>query len=86
VEPQEITTDRELTSGRAPGNRRTTMRVIRKGQGMILIYESEPSATAPGSRALVFESAHGSAKTDVFPLDWRFLADEELLQLQPHQA
>jgi hypothetical protein len=53
---------------------------------MILIYESEPSATAPGSRALVFESAHGSAKTDVFPLDWRFLADEELLQLQPHQA
>lgn len=51
---------------------------------MILIYESEPSASMPGSRALIFESGRWSTHIDDYPPDWRFLADDELLRLQPH--
>jgi hypothetical protein len=84
VEPQEGPTDREHTPDRAPAHRRTTMRVIRQtGQPMVLIYESEPSAATPGARALVFESGQWSTKIDQYPPDWRYLADDELLRLQP---
>lgn len=84
VERQDGTDERRAETARAPiGHRRCTMRVIRdQRQGIVLVYEIEPSATDTRPRSLVFESGEWRAQIDHYPADWRHLADEELLALR----
>ena len=67
-------------SARASGSRRCTMRVLKDGEGMVLVYEAEPAANA-GPRSLVFESGKGRFRLDQYPQTWRIMSDHELLSL-----
>ena len=71
------------------GNRRTAMKVLhRKSQGMVLVYELEPTIVNAGPRLLVFESVKATKQLEKFPDDWRKLSDDDLIALSrpPVQA
>jgi hypothetical protein len=64
------------------GNRRTAMKVLhRKSQGMVLVYELEPTIVNAGPRLLVFESVKATKQIEIFPNDWRTLPDDDLIAL-----
>lgn len=64
------------------GNRRVAMRLIRHpDQGMVLVYEREPSFTDTSPRTLIFESGTSCTRLFQYPSEWRRLSDEELLAL-----
>jgi hypothetical protein len=64
------------------GNRRTAMKVLhRKSQGMVLVYELEPTVVNAGPRLLVFESVKTVKQLERYPDDWRKLSDDELIAL-----
>ena len=68
---------------RTLGFRRTTMRVMhRKSQGIVAVYEQDPTAVEDGPRALVFESSAVCTQLASYPKDWHRLSDEELIALQ----
>lgn len=59
------------------------MRLIRdQQQGMVLVYELEPSVADAGPRSLVFESGQWNTRLDHYPAEWRRLPDGELLALR----
>jgi hypothetical protein len=68
------------------GGRRAAMRVVQAGMRMVVVYEQEPAANDPESRALVFEAPDSIVRLTQFPADWRKLKDEELLALPKSQA
>jgi hypothetical protein len=71
------------------GNRRTAMKVLhRKSQGMVLVYELEPTVVNAGPRLLVFESVKATKQLEIFPDNWRALSDDDLIALSrpPIQA
>jgi hypothetical protein len=68
------------------GGRRAAMRVVQAGMRMVIVYEQEPTANDPESRALVFEAPDSIVRLTQFPADWRKLKDEELLALPKSQA
>jgi hypothetical protein len=65
---------------RSSGSRRCTMRVLKDGNDMVLVYEAEPAVNA-GPRSLVFESSKGRFRLDTYPPEWRRMGDRELLAL-----
>ena len=79
-----------VTATRASvGNRRTAMKVLhRKSQGMVLVYELEPTVVNAGPRLLVFESVKATKHLEIFPDNWRALSDDDLIALSrpPIQA
>ena len=84
VKPPAVTATRASV-----GNRRTAMKVLhRKSQGMVLVYELEPTIVNAGPRLLVFESVKATKQIETFPDDWRKLADDDLIALSrpPVQA
>ena len=84
VKPPAVTATRASV-----GNRRTAMKVLhRKSQGMVLVYELEPTIVNAGPRLLVFESVKATKQLETFPDDWRKLPDDELIALSrpPVQA
>lgn len=69
------------------GTRRTAMRVMhRKSQGIVAVYEQDPTANEAGTRTLVFESATSCARVVNFPAEWHRLSDDELVALRRAQA
>ena len=88
MEPQETTEERRAVTARTPaGYRRCAMRLIRdRNQGMILVYELEPSVADAGPRKLMFESKEWCARLEHYPAEWRRLADDELLALRTGQS
>jgi hypothetical protein len=65
------------------------MKVLhRKSQGMVLVYELEPTIVNAGPRLLVFETVKVTKQIEEFPDDWRKLSDDELIALSrpPIQA
>lgn len=68
------------------GGRRAAMRVVMdRLNGMVIVYEQDATSVEGGPRNLVFESTTGVIKLDVFPEDWRRMADDALLALRyPH--
>jgi hypothetical protein len=64
------------------GNRRTAMKVLqRKSQGMVLVYELEPTVVSAGPSLLVFESVMRKAQIEHYPSNWRTLSDDDLIAL-----
>ena len=64
------------------GTRRTAMRMMhRKSQGLVAVYEQDPTADQAGKRALVFESLVSSTRLENFPSEWHRLTDDELTEL-----
>lgn len=58
------------------------MKVLqRKSQGVVLVYELEPMVVNAGPRLLVFESVKSVKQVELFPDDWRRLADDDLIAL-----
>ena len=67
----------------ALGERRTQMRVMhRKSQGIVAVYEQDPTVDEAGSRTLVFETPKVCTRLAQFPAHWQLLSDEELIKLQ----
>lgn len=65
------------------GARRTKMRVLhRKSQGVVAVYEQDPTADSAGTRTLVFESPAKCVKLAHFPPEWQRLSDDELVAIQ----
>jgi hypothetical protein len=65
------------------GVRRTAMRVMhRKSQGIVAVYEQDPTAAEAGIRTLVFESVTSCARLSSFPAEWQRLSDDELVALR----
>jgi hypothetical protein len=58
---------------------RCSIRVIKEGSEVILVYEPE---IADASRRLIFESASGQIAITKFPVTWRALGEKELLLLR----
>jgi hypothetical protein len=68
------------------GTRRTAMRMMhRKSQGLVAVYEQDPTADEAGTRRLVFESLTSCTRLDKFPSEWQRLSDEELAALRRAQ-
>lgn len=80
---QEVKQQQTHSATRATvGNRRTAMKVLqRKSQGMVLVYELEPSVVNAGPPLLVFESVTRKAQIENFPSNWRALTDDELIAI-----
>lgn len=81
--------DRPSQELRAPsarstlGARRTKMRVLhRRSQGIVAVYEQDPTADEAGSRTLVFESPAKCVRVSQFPAEWQRLSDDELVAIQ----
>lgn len=81
--------DRPSQELRAPsarstlGARRTKMRVLhRKSQGIVAVYEQDPTADEVGARTLVFESPAKCVRLSQFPAEWQRLSDDELVAIQ----
>jgi hypothetical protein len=73
-------------SPRTSGFRRTQMRVLqRKSQGIVAVYEQDPTAADAGKRSLVFETPRKCTRVTQFPETWQRLSDDELVELQ-HRA
>lgn len=69
------------------GARRTKMRVLhRKSQGIVAVYEQDPSSANAGARTLVFESPVACTRLTEFPAEWHRLSDEELAALRRSQS
>lgn len=83
MEPQEGTTGQRTAATHTPaGYRRCAMRLIRdQHEGMVLVYELEPTAADAGPRTLVFESGQWRSRLGDYPADWRRMADDQLLAL-----
>ena len=65
------------------GARRTAMRMMhRKSQGLVAVYEQDPTAAEAGTRRLVFESLTSCTRVDSFPSEWQRLSDDELAALR----
>ena len=65
------------------GVRRTKMRVLhRKSQGIVAVYEQDPTADEMGSRTLVFETPAKCTRVAHFPPEWQRLSDDELVAIQ----
>lgn len=63
--------------------RRTKMRVLhRKSQGIVAVYEQDPTADEAGARTLVFESPARCVRLSHFPAEWQRLSDDELVAIQ----
>ena len=61
------------------GTRRTAMRVMqRKSQGIVAVYEQDPTVAQSGTRTLVFESSAACTRIADFPAQWQLLSDDEL--------
>lgn len=68
------------------GFRRTAMRVMqRKSQGIVAVYEQDPTVTDAGRRTLVFETPRSCTRVTQFPETWQRLSDDELVEIQ-HKA
>jgi hypothetical protein len=65
-------------AGRTPAASRCTMRMLRNGTDVILVYQAETG----GAPALVFESTGISVSLPRFPADWRRLSEADLLRLR----
>jgi hypothetical protein len=64
------------------GARRTAMRVLHgKSQGIVAVYEQDPTVAEAGKRTLVFESAVSCARLRDFPVEWQLLTDDALAAL-----
>ena len=68
------------------GGRRAAMRVVMdRLNGMVVVYEQDATSLEAGPRTLVFESPAGVIRLARFPVDWRRMSDESLLNLRvPH--
>lgn len=65
------------------GSRRTAMRVMhRKSQGIVAVYEQDPTASNAGTRTLVFESASQCTRVTNFPPEWHRLSEDDLVALK----
>lgn len=65
------------------GTRRTKMRVLhRKSQGIVAVYEQDPTVAEAGSRTLVFESTTKCTRVTDFPPEWQRLSEDELVAIQ----
>lgn len=65
------------------GFRRTAMRVMqRKSQGIVAVYEQDPTVADAGKRSLVFETPKACTRVTHFPESWQRLSDDELIALQ----
>lgn len=77
---------REMTAPTARqtmGRRRTKMRVMhRKSQGIVAVYEQDPTVNEAGKRTLVFETPASCTRVAAFPEEWQRLSDDELVALQ----
>lgn len=84
MEPQDRKTGRETPPrSRTTQNRRVAMRMIRDPlQGMVLVYQLEPTAQDHRPPALVMETGEWCVKLEDFPANWRELKDDELLKLR----
>jgi hypothetical protein len=72
-----------LNARTTQGTRRTAMRVMhRKSQGIVAVYEQDPTAADAGTRKLVFETGKERAQLTSFPLEWQRLSDDELIALR----
>jgi hypothetical protein len=81
VEPLEG--QKERSSAPSLGGQRAAMRMVKdERDGVVLVYELEPSKTNPQPPALVFESRRESLRLSQFPTDWRRLTPEQLLALR----
>jgi hypothetical protein len=58
------------------------MRLLRDQQGMVLVYELEPSVKDTAPSVLVFESPGRSARLEHYPKEWKDLSNEQLLALR----
>lgn len=68
------------------GTRRTAMRMMhRKSQGLVAVYEQDPTAAEAGTRKLVFESLTSCTRIENFPSEWHRLSDEELAAIRRAQ-
>jgi hypothetical protein len=81
VEPQE---GKERSSAHSLGGQRAAMRMVKdETDGVVLVYELEPSKTNPEPPALVFESRRECSRLLQYPAEWRRLTPEQLLALRP---
>ena len=68
------------------GFRRTAMRVMqRKSQGIVAVYEQDPTVARAGQRSLVFETPRSCTRVTQFPEGWQRLSDDELVALQHNE-
>jgi hypothetical protein len=68
------------------GFRRVAMRVMqRKSQGIVAVYEQDPTVADAGKRSLVFETPKCCTRVSQFPDGWQRLSDDELVEIQ-HKA
>ena len=81
MEPQEERTNER--KGAPSLGQRTALRMIRDGDDVILVYESEPSKANPAPAALVFESRRECLRLSDYPNEWRRFTPEQLLALRP---
>ena len=80
---QEMTAPSPRTTA---GFRRTAMRVMqRKSQGIVAVYEQDPTVADAGKRLLVFETPKCCTRVTQFPEAWQRLSDDELVAIQ-HKA
>ena len=78
---------RAITSRGSVANRRCAMRVVHtKGEGMVVVYELDPTASDAGPRILVFETLGNVERLEQYPEQWRLLEDDELLALRYRQS
>jgi hypothetical protein len=87
VKAQEGMTERAAASTNpVTGRRRCAMRLIRdEFDNIVLVYEVEPSTSAPEPRKLVFESRDFCEELLQFPIGWRNLGREALLALREQE-
>ena len=71
------------SSRQSKGTRRTAMRMMhRQSQGLVAVYEQDPTAADAGTRRLIFESLTSFTRVDNFPSEWHRLTDEELAAIR----
>ena len=81
MEPQE---GKERISAPSLGAQRAAMRMVKdERDGVVLVYELEPSKTNPEPPTLVFESRSECSRLSQYPAEWRRLTPEQLLALRP---
>lgn len=72
------TPKRQTVSGGAAGVR-CSIRMVRRPDEVVLVYEPEETL---GKRELVFETPQSVVRIEGFPVEWRTLSDDELMQLR----
>ena len=54
----------------------------RKSQGIVAVYEQDPTAAEAGTRNLVFESVTSCTRVENFPSEWQRLSDDDLAAIR----